>query len=144
MIPQPVPPEQIENLSSFLNKYPEAGIGYFFGMVYAIVPEKTLENFSLSCEGIEYFLQYIEVLRKDFLGLPTYLRLDKDNFFKILQKVDELLTVRLESFLGKSNQKMNSKIEELEYRVLELINNDSECCFLYSYFSIIHEEGEIK
>lgn len=141
MIPQPVPPEQIENLSDFLAKYPEAGIGYFFGMVYAIVPEKTLENFSLSKDGIEYFLRYIQVLRKDFLGLQTYLRLDNENFFKIMQKVEELLEMRLWNCLGNYSQKNNSKIEELEYRVLELINNDSECCFFYSYFSIIHEEG---
>jgi hypothetical protein len=136
MIPQPFPPDKIENLASFLEKYPEAGIGYFFGMIYTIVPEKTLENFSLSKDGIDYFLEYIQVLRENFLNLQTYLRFNNENFFKILAKVEELLVMR--------KLDDNSKVEEAEYRVLELINNDPECCFLYSYFSIIHEEGEIK
>jgi hypothetical protein len=113
-------------------------------MLYVIVPEKALETFFLAKEGVEYFLKYIQVLRNDFLNLKTYLRLDSQNFFQILQKVEELLELRLWNILGNWSQKTSSKIEELEYRILTLICNDSECCFLYSYFSIIHEEGEIK
>lgn len=136
----PTPPEDIQNLPNFLHKYPESALGYFFGMLYVIMPEKKLEHFALSQEGANYFIDYIQVLRKEFLDLKTYLRLEPQNFLQILQKTEELLNLQLDKMVNLSNIH-SSKIEELEFRILTLINNCTECCFLYSYFSIIHQEG---
>lgn len=144
MFKHPEPPEEIQNLPTFLHKYPEAALGYFFGMLYAIIPEKRLEHFALAEEGVEYFLDYILVLRQEFLSLKTHLRLEQQNFFQILQKTEELLGYRLDSIKVGQPSKHSSQIEELEFRILNLINNCSESCFLYAYFSIIHREGEFK
>lgn len=140
----PIPPESYDDLVIFLQKYPESALGYFFGMVYVVMPEKKLETFSLSSEGVEYFKKYIQILKNEFLNLKTFLYIEPQNFFKILESVEEMLELRNIQIYGMDDQKISSKIEVLEHKILCLISNDVECSFLYSYFSIIHEEGQIQ
>jgi len=129
-----VPPEQFSNLPEFLEKYPEAGIAYLFGLIYAIIPEKRKENCYMTLDGIQYFQEYVKILRENYLNLNHILKLNNENFFNLLQKLEIYLDLTEKNYLDQ--QKIYSNIEKLEFDILNIISNDPECCIMYVWFSI--------